>query len=165
MPIRPPHRYGDDPHPDLAPVAFLLGTWRGEGTGEYPTVARFGYAEEVRVGHVGGRFLTYAQRTWAPDTGLPMHAEVGYLRPGGPGRVELVVVQPSGITEVDEGTVVGTSITVSSRAVGHTSTAKEVTAVTRSFVLTGDSLTVSLSMAAVGHPLTGHLTAVLRRTN
>ena len=40
-------------HPDLAPIAFLLGNWRGQGEGEYPGVEPFHYTEELSFEHVG----------------------------------------------------------------------------------------------------------------
>src|SRR5216683_2490724 len=83
-----------DVHPALAPVTFLLGTWRGEGEGQYPSIKPFRYREEIRFTHNGKPFLIYAQRTEAIDTGQPMHAEAGYLRLVGEGRLEFVIAQP-----------------------------------------------------------------------
>ena len=51
------------PHPDLASIDWLLGTWRGRGSGFYPTIEPFEYVEEVVFGHGGKPFLTYSQKT------------------------------------------------------------------------------------------------------
>ena len=69
-------------HPDLAALTFLLGTWRGSGRGEYPTIDPFPYDEEVVVEHVEEPFLLYRQSSWSPDDGEPLHLERGFLRPG-----------------------------------------------------------------------------------
>lgn len=154
-------------HPDVAVLAPLLGTWAGDGTGEYPTIETFGYVEEITVGQIGKPFLTYAQRTRASTDGRPLHAETGYLRVPSPGRIELVVAHPTGVTEIDEGTLSidddGLTIEVDSTTIGLTGSAKNITALSRSFRLAGDELTYSLRMAAVGVPLTHHLAATLHR--
>ena len=94
-----------DLHPDCEQLGFLLGVWRGAGEGSYPTIESFGYTEEVTFSHVGKPFLGYTQKTKHAVSGAPLHAEAGYLRAVGAGRVEFVVVQPSGIVELHSGTV------------------------------------------------------------
>ncbi|WP_445167884.1 peroxynitrite isomerase [Mycolicibacterium sp. Dal123E01] len=154
-------------HPDVAVLAPLLGTWAGTGHGEYPTIPSFDYLEEIAIGHVGKPFLTYSQRTRATDDGRPLHAETGYLRLPAPGRIELVLAQPTGVTEIDEGTLSvehdGLAIQVASTSIGLTGSAKSITALSRSFGLTGDELTYRVAMAAVDVPLTHHLAATLHR--
>ncbi|BBZ36718.1 peroxynitrite isomerase [Mycolicibacterium confluentis] len=153
-------------HPQITVLAPLLGTWTGSGSGEYPTIDAFTYLEEVTFGHVGKPFLSYSQRTRS-EAGQPMHAETGYLRAPAPGRAELVLAHPTGITEIQEGTLTddGSSILLELTAttIGLTSTAKDVTALTRSIRVTGDELTYTVGMGAVGQPLQHHLSATLRR--
>jgi THAP4-like, heme-binding beta-barrel domain len=156
-----------DLHPDLGALAPLLGTWAGQGEGNYPTIQPFEYLEEVVFSHVGKPFLAYAQKTKAVADGKPLHAETGYLRVPQPGRVELVLAHPSGITEIEVGiySVTGDRIEIelSTTAIGMTPTAKEVTALGRSLRIDGDELSYTVRMGAMGQPLQDHLAAVLRR--
>jgi nitrobindin-like protein len=158
-----------DLHPDIAVLAPLLGTWTGRGAGEYPTIESFGYLEEITFGHVGKPFLTYSQKTKSDDeTGRPLHAEVGYVRAPSPGRAEWVLAHPTGITEIEEGTLTidGTTIVMelTTTTIGLTATAKDVTSLGRSIRIDGDELTYELRLGAVGQPLQHHLGATLRRT-
>src|SRR5690625_6455905 len=91
-------------HPALAPVAALIGTWRGDGRGEYPTITPFTYTEELIFTDVDKPFLHYIQRTWSP-TGEPMHTETGYLRVTAEQDVEFILAQPTGQTELAEGSL------------------------------------------------------------
>ena len=158
-------------HPDVAILAPLLGTWSGHGEGEYPTIEQFGYEETITFGHVGKPFLAYQQRTTASDDGRPLHAETGYWRVPGPGLAEIVLAHPTGVTETLDGFAAPNSagdtdtliIDVRSVAIGLTPTAKSVTRTERTFEVTGDVVRYTFRMAAVGEPLTHHLSATLQR--
>ena len=152
-----------DLHPALLPLAFLLGTWRGEGVGGFPTIGDFRYGEEVTFSHTGKPVLHYTQRTWLLDTGEPAHAEAGYWRPQPDGSLEVVLAHPIGVAEIYIGTVTGTRIELRTDAVVRTATAIEVTALTRLYGLVEGKLMYALDMAAVGHPLQPHLSATLER--
>jgi hypothetical protein len=155
------------PHPDIARLAPLLGVWRGSGHGEYPTIDSFDYQEEIQFGHVGRPFLTYRQRTRHAADGRSLHAETGYLRCAGPDRVELILAHPTGITEICEGSLSvdddGLHLDMGSTSIGLTTTAKVVTALGRTFHVSGDTIDYTLRMAAVGQPEQHHLAASLRR--
>jgi hypothetical protein len=156
-------------HPSVAILAPLLGTWSGPGAGEYPTIEAFEYFEEVTFGHFGKPFFVYSQRTRSAADGRPLHAEVGYLRVPSPGRAELVLAHPTGITEIEEGSVVSDGdalhFELTSTAIGLTASAKDVAALSRSIQVDGDTLTYQLQMGAMGLPRQHHLSATLRKSS
>ena len=156
-------------HPVLEPFAFMLGSWRGRGEGSYPTIEDFSYLEEIAFGHVGKPFVAYGQKTRDDGAGLPMHAEHGYFRPLSRDRLEVVMVHPTGILESLVGTVSSSAVTdlildLRTVSVTGTATAKEVTEVSRRIEVAGDELRYDIAMAAVGQPLTHHLSGTLERS-
>jgi hypothetical protein len=131
-----PQLAGAEPHPDLAPLSFLLGRWEGAGVGGYPTIESFRFGQELSFSHNGKPFLIYTSRSWLLDEegqpGRPLALETGFWRP-----------QPDVVT--------------------RTASAKEVTAGHRLYGLVGDDLAYAYDMAAVGQRLQPHLSAQLKR--
>ncbi len=155
-------------HPDLRPLGVLLGSWAGEGRGEYPTIDAFDYGEWMRFEHVGDNFLLSSQRSWLSDDGSPLHFERGFWRPGSSAdRVELTLAHPLGLTEVAEGTVTTagplTTIEVATGAIGRTTTGMDVVGLVRRYRVEGDVLRYEIDMATGSNAMTRHLAAELRR--
>ena len=150
-------------HPDLEPLAFLLGTWRGEGEGDYPTTEPFRFREEIRFEHVGEDFLLFTQESWMLPDGSPLHFERGVLRPAGPGRVELALAHPGGTVEISEGTQDATAIEVASTSIGRSATGDPLTGLVRRYSVEGHALRYEIDMATEETPMTFHVRGELRR--
>lgn len=168
-----PYEETDDLHhgPDLSPALLELlpfvGHWRGTGKGGYPTIEDFDYAQEIRFSHDGRGFLAYESRSWIIDPdGRPVRPaarEVGWWRPQPDDGVEVLLAHPTGIVEVYVGRIDGLRVELATDAVARTATAKEVTGNHRLYGIVDGALMYAVDMAAVGQPLTPHLSARLER--
>eukprot|EP01137_Pigoraptor_chileana_P030343 Opistho-2@1404 len=159
--------------PHLTPLAGLVGTWRGQGKGKYPTIKDFEYGEEVKIWHYGGPFLLYLQRTWSTAENKPLHSESGFVRfpKGRPGTVELVLAQPSGISSVEVGSIetladgkVVISLSAEEKDITRTptSTPPHVKRYARKWTVTpGTSFLYEFDMETDNTPMTRHLDATL----
>ena len=153
-----------DLHPALAPLAFMIGTWKGEGRGCYPTIEPFEYVEEATYSPGPGKpFIAYTQRTRRVGNDEPLHTEFGYIRPIPSGGAELVVSQPTGIVEVHTGDVEAQRISFRSRLVGLTPSAVRVEQVERRIMVADDTMHYRLAMEAAGQAMQLHLEAELVR--
>lgn len=165
-----------EPHPLLGPLADLVGTWVGEGTGRLPGQPDFTWHERLRIEHVGTPALAFHQRTTRPDGG-PFHAEDGWIRvppelqedqPEGLRQVELAVSSPTGILEALTGTLrttpVGFELEASSAMLARTPAAGQVIDTRRRWTSDGTMVTIEFWMATPTHPEPfHHLTARLER--
>ena len=149
-------------HDALRPVAWLLGTWRGSGAGIYPTIDDFSYGEELHFWHSGKPVMAYSSRTWSPDDGRALHAEMGYWRPQDDGSIEVVIAHSFGLTEIMRGRIEGPTLVFESVSFGATPTAKSVTAERRVITRTTEGMEYEMEMDFGGRGLQNHLRAQLR---
>lgn len=157
-------------HDLIAPYEFLLGSWQGHGHGHYPTIDDFHYRETITFTVTEGKpFMKYEQKTTNHD-GAPMHTEVGYLRPQEGGHIEFVVVQPTGQTELLEGTATtnddgSLTLVLGYSMVTNTTTAKYVEQTMRHYVFDADrsSVYTEHDMAAQGEQMQQHLSSELHK--
>lgn len=165
-------RTGPDLHPALLGLLPYVGVWRGRGIGGYPTIDDFHFAQEIRISHDGRPFLAWDSHAWLiQEDGTPIRPafrEVGWVRPvmadeTATDEVEVLFTSPTGIMELHLGKVDGLNLELVTDAVVRTSTAKSVTAGHRLYGIVEGALLYAQDMAAVGHPLTSHLSARLIR--
>ena len=157
-----------DLHPDLMPVAFLLGHWHGNGHGDYPTMDPFQFGQEIGFTHDGRPFLHYFSRTWLIDENgeevRPLALETGFLRPQPDNELEFLLTHPTGFAEIYYGTADQGKLVLSTDAVVRTSSAKEYVGGHRLYGLVEGDLLWTFDMAAVGQPLQPHIWARLQRS-
>lgn len=148
-------------HPDCAPVAWLLGTWQGNGHGDYPTIEKFQFGQECIFTHDGRPFFHYMSRSWiVDDKGEKVRdaaIETGFFRSRADGSLEVVLTHNTGFIEIWYGKAEGAKIEIATDAVGRTETAKEVTAGQRLYGLVEGDLLWAFDMAAMGQKLQPHL--------
>ena len=156
-----------DLHPDLMPLGWLLGRWEGRGHGDYPTIDKFEFGQQIDFAHNGKPYLHYLSQTFVvgPDgeRQRPLAMETGFWRPQPDKKLEVVLSHPTGITEIWYGEIDGAKIELRTDVVARTQTAKEVTAGHRLYGLVHGELMWAYDMAAVGQPLQPHIWATLQR--
>jgi hypothetical protein len=161
----------------LVPLSWLIGTWVGVGVVGYPTIEDAQFGQEVTFATDGRPFLSYWSRSWLLDDAgervRPLATEAGFWRPRPDNRVELLLAHPTGYAEVWVGDVTvtgivdavitGARVELQSDVVARTESSKEYTGGTRLYGLVEGDLLYRFDMAAVGNPLTAHLSARLTK--
>jgi hypothetical protein len=97
-----------DLHPDLVPLAFLLGTWQGAGVAaldkfEGPDTEACNFGQEATFAHDGRDFLEFSSHTWRLDADgnrlEPLESEHGYWRIRNR-QLEAVMIRDQGVAEI-----------------------------------------------------------------
>jgi hypothetical protein len=162
-----PFELPDNLHPDCAPHAWMLGTWRGNGHGDYPTIEPFEFGQELIFTHDGRPFFHYFSRSWIVDAeGAKLREsalETGFLRCQPGGDVELVLAHSTGIVEIWYGHGEGGKLEIVTDAVARTESAQEVAAGKRLYGNVEGDLLYAYDMAAMGQALQPHTWARLKR--
>ena len=147
---------------DQGPIDFLLGTWIGEGAGDFPSMEPFVYEEEIGFAPAGGPVLRYTQRAWRAGGGDQLHTETGLWLAAG--ELLTVSIALPAVSEVCEGTVRGSSILLKSIGVTRSAAGPPLVATRRAYRLEGSVLSYDIEMATSRVGLTRHVWGSLVRT-
>ncbi|NYD40485.1 FABP family protein [Nocardioides panaciterrulae] len=162
-----PFELPDNLHPDCGPIAWMLGTWRGNGHGDYPTIEPFQFGQELIFTHDGRPFFHYMARAWIVDENgekvRDAAIETGFLRAKPGGKVEFVLTHNTGFVEIWYGHADGGKLEMVTDAVARTETAKEYVGGMRLYGNVEGDLLYAYDMAAMGQALQPHLWARLQR--
>ncbi|WP_286217028.1 FABP family protein [Paraoerskovia sediminicola] len=66
-----PFAITDDLSPDVYPIAWLVGRWRGEGVVSYPGIDEAPFVNEIVVDHDGGPYLRWVSTIRVLDAPVP----------------------------------------------------------------------------------------------
>lgn len=156
-------------NPVVAPLAWLVGNWRGLGVVGYPTIESANFSQEIEIAHDGRPFLTMTSRTTMLDADgnqiRPLATESGFWRVLENGEVELLLTHPTGILEMYVGRKEPDRpvIELMTDGVMRSPAAKQYNSAKRMYGLVDSNLMWVMDMAAVGQPLTSHVSAQLSR--
>lgn len=156
-------------HPDCARLAWLIGTWAGNGHGQYPGIETFQFGQEAIFQQDGRPFVHYLSRAWLTDadgnTIKESAQETGFIRPQQDGTVEMVLTHSTGYVEIWYGEIHSDQprFEIVTDAVARTATAKEYVAGKRLYGYVNGDLLYAFDMAAMGHELQPHIHAQLAR--
>jgi hypothetical protein len=184
--------FPDGLSPDVYPLAWLVGRWRGEGVIEYPSIGKKTFVQDLVFDHDGGPYVRFESTLRVLDETVPdklpddgewpapvpdpagtvWSTETGYWRvstdrPDGleedKHALEVLVADASGRITVYVGAAGNGRIDLASDAIARTSTASEVRASKRLYGLVQGRLLWVEELAAFGEPMRSYASAELDR--
>lgn len=156
-------------HPNCARLAWIIGTWAGNGHGEYEGIENFQFGQEIIFQQDGRPFIHYMSRSWIVDADgnhvREAAQETGFIRPQPDGTLEVVLAHNLGFVEIWHGELdpEAPRFEIVTDAVARTATAKEYTAGKRLYGYVNGDLLYAYDMAAMGKKLQPHTHAHLVR--
>lgn len=178
--------------PEVYPLAWLVGSWRGPGYVDYPNIPERPIVVETTFSHDGGPYLIYSSTTWLLDgelqgleaqvdqadlvAGDVWSSESGYWRvpPGGQGEpgnsnspptseLEVLLADPAGHISVLLGVVKGPQIQLASDVIARTETGADIASAQRKYGLVEGELFWATDLAAFGHEMASYAAGRLQR--
>lgn len=161
----------------VVPISWLIGKWVGVGLGTYPTIEDFRFGQEVTFTCDGRPFLLYESKSWILDDEgnrvRPAATEYGFWRPKPDNGLEVLLVHSTGhletylgtneVTAIQDAAITGARCELRTDVVARSHSAKEYDAGSRLYGLIDGDLGWAYDMAAVGEPMTNHLSARLAK--
>ncbi|MDR0625970.1 MAG: FABP family protein [Bifidobacteriaceae bacterium] len=174
--------------PEVYPLAWLVGAWRGEGTIGYGPIEPARVALTVEFRAADGPYLAYRARTWlladganadAASAGAPSEPprrlwqeEAGFWRvtpnqasAQPPFEIEVLISDAAGYQSLYLGEVDGPRIRLATDAMVRTATAPAINAATRLYGHVNGDLLWAWDIAGFGHELGSYLAAQLARSD
>ena len=162
-----PFEIPDNLHPNCARLAWLLGTWAGNGHGEYPDIEPFQFGQELIFQQDGRPFFHYLARAWIVDAeGNKVREaaqETGFVRARPEGKVEVLLAHMTGFVEIWHGEAENGKLEIVTDAVARTESAKEYVGGKRLYGNVEGDLLYAFDMQAMGQELQPHTHAQLER--
>ncbi|WP_456823408.1 FABP family protein [Cellulomonas sp. P5_E12] len=172
--------------PEVYPLAWLLGTWRGEGVVDYPGIDEATFTQEIVIDSDGGPYLSYTSTirlvtapsdtaaleneppapVWQTESGfwrVPPERPTDWGLTPDQHPVELLVADPSGHVALYIGAVGKGRIDLVSDAIVRTSSGAAVSAGKRLYGLVNGELMWAHDIAAFGHPMQSYASGRLAR--
>jgi hypothetical protein len=164
--------------PEVYPLAWLVGEWRGAGVVEYPGIPRFDFEQRIVFDHDGGPYLRYTSvistrgerseegAVWASETGfwrVPPEAPDDPALAEGQRPVEALLADAAGVLSLYVGEVGNGRIDLATDVMAHTPSGADMAGATRMYGLVDGDLLWAWDLAAFGHSLRSYASARLVR--
>ncbi|MCL2595833.1 MAG: FABP family protein [Promicromonosporaceae bacterium] len=166
--------------PEVYPLAWLVGRWRGTGEINHPEVGQRAFTNEIVFDHDGGPYLRFESSIRVNESAGPegpvleevWSAETGYWRipperpdelPAEQHPLEVLLADASGRLSLFLGTIGNGQVHLATDFVARTATATSVTAAKRLYGNVEGRLLWAEELAAFGHPLRNYASAELDR--